>query len=200
MKLTDERIVELWNVLAQQDNNYATLIPSFARAIEAELVKEQEPVGVIDYKLLHHYSIEWTDGVPEPGTKLYTTPKPCPKCAELQKSVDRLGEDWAKQHAQIVELESDRDEWKKRAEFSFTQRDKLEAELTDVKEVQFPARLTKVTEALKKRKAELESALRYAIDALEKLACLGNGDTYGNSIGNFIAINALTKIKEKKSV
>lgn len=33
------------------------------------------------------------------------------------------------------------------------------------------------------------------VEALEKLACLGNGDTYGNSIGNQIAIDALTQIR-----
>ena len=31
--------------------------------------------------------------------------------------------------------------------------------------------------------------------ALEKLACLGNGDSYGNSIGNCIAQEALKGLK-----
>jgi hypothetical protein len=39
-------------------------------------------------------------------------------------------------------------------------------------------------------------ALRMALEALEKLARLGNGDTYGNSIGNVIAQAAITAIKE----
>jgi len=34
-------------------------------------------------------------------------------------------------------------------------------------------------------------------EALEKLARLGNGDEYGNSIGNDIAIDALRKAQEK---
>jgi hypothetical protein len=34
-------------------------------------------------------------------------------------------------------------------------------------------------------------------EALEKLARLGNGDSYGNSIGNDIAIEALRKAQEK---
>ena len=34
-------------------------------------------------------------------------------------------------------------------------------------------------------------------EALEKLARLGNGDEYGNSIGNDIAIEALRKAQEK---
>lgn len=34
-------------------------------------------------------------------------------------------------------------------------------------------------------------------EALEKLAKLGNGDNYGNSIGNDIAIDALRKAQEK---
>ena len=33
------------------------------------------------------------------------------------------------------------------------------------------------------------------VEALEKLARLGNGDSYGNSIGNDIAIAALAKAK-----
>ena len=33
-------------------------------------------------------------------------------------------------------------------------------------------------------------------EALEKLARLGNGDEYGNSIGNDIAIDALRKAQE----
>ena len=35
------------------------------------------------------------------------------------------------------------------------------------------------------------------VEALEKLARLGNGDSYGNSIGNDIAIAALAKAKEQ---
>ena len=33
-------------------------------------------------------------------------------------------------------------------------------------------------------------------DALEKLACLGNGDRHGNSIGNEIAIDALSVLAD----
>lgn len=35
------------------------------------------------------------------------------------------------------------------------------------------------------------------VEALEKLARLGNGDSYGNSIGNDIAIAALAKAEGK---
>ena len=38
-------------------------------------------------------------------------------------------------------------------------------------------------------------ALRLAVRALERLACLGNGIMRGNSTGNQIAIDALTAIK-----
>jgi hypothetical protein len=48
------------------------------------------------------------------------------------------------------------------------------------------------------RCAELEKALVMAESALETLAKLGNGDCYGNSHGNTIAQEALTKIKEVK--
>lgn len=41
-----------------------------------------------------------------------------------------------------------------------------------------------------------DEALRMALEALEKLARLGNGDTYGNSIGNVIAQAAITAIEE----
>ncbi len=41
-----------------------------------------------------------------------------------------------------------------------------------------------------------DEALKQALVALEKLARLGNGDTYGNSIGNVIAQAATTAIKE----
>ena len=41
-----------------------------------------------------------------------------------------------------------------------------------------------------------ETALKLALETLEKLACLGNGQTYGNSIGNNIAMNAIAAIKE----
>ena len=41
-----------------------------------------------------------------------------------------------------------------------------------------------------------KEALKLALRALEKLACLGNGIMRGNSIGNQIAIDALTAIKE----
>lgn len=36
------------------------------------------------------------------------------------------------------------------------------------------------------------------VNALEKLARLGNGDSYGNSVGNEIAQNALAKYREDK--
>lgn len=42
---------------------------------------------------------------------------------------------------------------------------------------------------------EAHSDLKVAISALKELACLGNGDIYGNSIGNYIAIDALNLIK-----
>ncbi len=46
-----------------------------------------------------------------------------------------------------------------------------------------------------KRITELEAKLAIAIDALDMLSKLGNGDRVGNSIGNDIAVEALTKIK-----
>ena len=42
---------------------------------------------------------------------------------------------------------------------------------------------------------ELEVELEIALEALEKLARLGNGDHYGNSEGNMIARNALAVLK-----
>ena len=33
-------------------------------------------------------------------------------------------------------------------------------------------------------------------DALEKIACLGNGDKHGNSVGNVLAIEALAIVDE----
>lgn len=41
---------------------------------------------------------------------------------------------------------------------------------------------------------QTQEALKMAIEALEKLARLGNGDSYGNSDGNCIAISALKAI------
>ena len=41
-----------------------------------------------------------------------------------------------------------------------------------------------------------QEALKLALDALEKLACLGNGQSHGNSIGNDIAKEAIAAIKE----
>lgn len=42
-----------------------------------------------------------------------------------------------------------------------------------------------------------QSEIEVYREALEKLARLGNGDNYGNSIGNDIAIEALRKAQEK---
>jgi hypothetical protein len=41
-----------------------------------------------------------------------------------------------------------------------------------------------------------DEALKMAIEALNKLARLGNGDSYGNSDGNCIAIKTLKAIEE----
>ena len=46
---------------------------------------------------------------------------------------------------------------------------------------------------IEKQQAEIEVYK----ESLEKLAKLGNGDIYGNSIGNDIAIEALRKAQEK---
>jgi len=43
---------------------------------------------------------------------------------------------------------------------------------------------------------QTQEALKMAIEALKKLARLGNGDSYGNSDGNCIAISALKAIDE----
>ena len=44
----------------------------------------------------------------------------------------------------------------------------------------------------------LERERDVAVEALEKLAPLGNGDKYGNSDGNRIAIDALRAIEESR--
>lgn len=41
---------------------------------------------------------------------------------------------------------------------------------------------------------ELEAQLAKAVEALEKLARLGNGDRYGNSDGNMIARTTLAEL------
>ena len=41
---------------------------------------------------------------------------------------------------------------------------------------------------------ELEANLATALEGFEKLACLGNGDRYGNSDGNVIAQRYLAKL------
>jgi hypothetical protein len=43
---------------------------------------------------------------------------------------------------------------------------------------------------------QTQEALKMAIEALDKLARLGNGDSYGNSDGNCIAIKTLKAIEE----
>ena len=45
--------------------------------------------------------------------------------------------------------------------------------------------------ALKEQCAQQAEAIRLKDAALEKIACIGNGDTHGNSIGNCLAIDAL---------
>ena len=50
-------------------------------------------------------------------------------------------------------------------------------------------------DVMKKRIDDLTALNAELVAALEKLARLGNGDSYGNSIGNDIAIAALAKAK-----
>jgi hypothetical protein len=45
---------------------------------------------------------------------------------------------------------------------------------------------------------ELEVELAKAVEALERLARLGNGDRYGNSDGNMIARTTLAELKGEK--
>jgi hypothetical protein len=44
----------------------------------------------------------------------------------------------------------------------------------------------------------LRSQLAVAVEALEKLSCLGNGDIRGNSDGNIIASTAIDTINDKQ--
>jgi len=60
-------------------------------------------------------------------------------------------------------------------------------------------KLEKAVTALKfYRIDELEAKLEEAVESLEKLARLGNGDLYGNSDGNMIARITLAKLKGDK--
>lgn len=74
--------------------------------------------------------------------------------------------------------------------------EKLTKELDNVKQVEFPRRVQKVTDALKRKHEKELAALAEQNEKLRKvllrLACLGNGDQYGNSIGNCIAQEALS--------
>ena len=44
---------------------------------------------------------------------------------------------------------------------------------------------------LKEYRATQELVIQQLRDALEKIACVGNGNTHGNSVGNCLAIEAL---------
>ena len=41
-----------------------------------------------------------------------------------------------------------------------------------------------------------DEAIRVALEYFEKLARLGNGERYGNSDGNMIALDAIAKLRE----
>ena len=56
------------------------------------------------------------------------------------------------------------------------------------------------TDEMLDRIEELEAKLEKAVESLEKLARLGNGDLYGNSDGNMIARITLAKLKGKEDV
>ena len=49
---------------------------------------------------------------------------------------------------------------------------------------------------LEVRNDVLLAMMKEMAEALEKLAKLGNGDSYGNSVGNSLALDALAKYKE----
>jgi len=54
------------------------------------------------------------------------------------------------------------------------------------------------TDEMLDRIEELEAKLEKAVESLEKLARLGNGDLYGNSDGNMIARATLAELKGKE--
>ena len=78
----------------------------------------------------------------------------------------------------MTETQSLRDELERKDIIVSMLRDRCNIQNTDIKE-------------LRARVAELEAQEACHKDALLKLACLGNGDRYGNSDGNVIAIRAL---------
>jgi len=53
---------------------------------------------------------------------------------------------------------------------------------------------------LRQERDELKAHNEMLVEALEQLARLGNGNHYGNSVGNSIAIEALYKIKSTTSL
>lgn len=74
--------------------------------------------------------------------------------------------------------------------------EELEAELFAIKN-NAKIGYDQVVADLRTELTDEQSKVKVLTDALEELACLGNGDTYGNSVGNCIAIKALAAIKEK---
>lgn len=52
--------------------------------------------------------------------------------------------------------------------------------------------LINLQEAAESQLASQELVIQQLRDALEKIACIGNGNTHGNSVGNCLAIEALT--------
>jgi hypothetical protein len=57
---------------------------------------------------------------------------------------------------------------------------------------------TSKTEYLEAENKRLHEVNQELLEALEKLARLGNGDHYGNSDGNMIARAAIAKAQEQK--
>lgn len=82
--LTDDQIFNIgWEISMQDIKTIPEYKLAFARAIEAEATKPQEPFAWA-YEGLDGRVTFYHASVPHPmiSTPLYNTPQPCPKCAE----------------------------------------------------------------------------------------------------------------------
>ena len=180
-----------------------------ADAILAELVKVQEPVGFIAHNPGGYYDgchipaapynfAEFYGEMPTAGTKFYLNPLPQPDLvAEIERlkvlSVNNIMLDvvpgdgsgqevYAKSVDDVVMALTRLSE---KAEDLFSTERRLESYI-------------KEAEKLRQQLSAAQASEDELLNALETLACLGNGNCYGNSHGNVIAQQAIATHKARK--
>lgn len=186
--LNELAVKQAETLVKQRDTLRAQLAAIAATAPVAWLYDVDGKIHFHIRKLDFYHTNQYSEYVK--GNPLFTHPMPAkPQDHEIRELVDRLTA-IAKEYGQTQQLRERIAQEIRPFTFTKPAQDKSNNYLNGY--------CTGRTDLLKEQAAPQAQGVTELVDALEKLARLGNGEHYGNSDGNMIARDALYKYKGAK--